>query len=185
MIRFFLLILAVLVFHDSSANAAERGSFRQELRTAITALEQTDNAPPLPQISILRVTSHGQIFSVNEKDQPNSSRIIPAPPITRSASLNDAEKQSLGCLAVGSAGLSIALFADGVNIINVIAGGLVAPTNQLVLYTSLVGVVFASFCAVGQALTPAALMFYERYFEQKTLPEAPIRTKFAPYRQSI
>jgi hypothetical protein len=72
----------------------------------------------------------------------------------------DGEMQSLGCLVGGIAGTGAALAAGGVSVINIVAGGLVPVNSNLALGTALVGVVFASFCAVGQALTPAAIMLY-------------------------
>jgi hypothetical protein len=175
--RTILLAIAVFALFGKSAFAAERASFNQELRAAMAAVERERKTPAPVKISVLRV---------QEEDTASGSRIVPPPPVARYAPINDAEKQSLGCLIVGTAGLGIALSADGVNLINVIAGGIVNPANQVVLYTSLVGVVFASFCAVGQALTPAAIMFYERYINPETEPPSPsMRTKFSPYRQSI
>jgi hypothetical protein len=182
--RKILLAIAVFTLFANSVWAAERPSFSQELRASLLALEAEKKAPAPPRMSILRVQSNrGEM-----NGGTGSQRMIPPPPVARSAPINDAERQSLGCLIAGTAGLGVALTADGVNIINVIAGGVVNPANQLVLYTSLVGVVFASFCAVGQALTPAALMFYERYIspEVESPPPPPsLRTKFSPYRQSI
>jgi hypothetical protein len=176
--RIILLAIAVFALFGKSAFAAERASFNQELRAAMAAVERERKAPTPLKISVLRVQE--------EDTASGGSRMIPPPPVARYAPINDAEKQSLGCLIVGTAGLGVALSADGVNIINVIAGGIVNPANQVVLYTSLVGVVFASFCAVGQALTPAAVMFYERYINPEAEPPSPsMRTKFSPYRQSI
>jgi hypothetical protein len=78
--------------------------------------------------------------------------------------MTSGQAQSIGCLVAGTAGMGIAVMTDGVNLINVVAGGLVQPVSQTVLYTSLFGVVFGSFCLIGQALTPTALMLYDRYF---------------------
>lgn len=111
------------------------------------------------------------IPSGSDEREP-SGRIVPRPPISRPGPISDGEKQSIGCLVAGTVGMGVAMAADGVNVINVVAGGLVMPANQAVLYTSLVGVVFASFCAVGQALTPAVLMVYDHYFPEP-LPETP------------
>lgn len=71
----------------------------------------------------------------------------PAPDMSMSA------KESLGCAVAGISGIAVAIAAGGENLVNVIAGGLVVPANPVVLHTSLVGVVFASFCVVGLALT--------------------------------
>lgn len=89
--------------------------------------------------------------------------------------LTPSQAQSVGCLVAGTAGMAIAVMTDGVNLINVVAGGLVQPVSQTVLYTSLFGVVFGSFCLIGQALTPTALLLYDRYFPQPAPEPAPLR----------
>ena len=71
--------------------------------------------------------------------------------------LSPAVAHALGCLLVGTVGTSIAAFAGTKNVVNIIAGGHVVPASQLALYTAVVGVVFGTFCAVGQALTPLYL----------------------------
>jgi len=75
--------------------------------------------------------------------------------------MDDSVKQSAGCLISGVFGTSLALYAGAENLVNVIAGGIVASGNSLVLYTGIVGVVFASFCAIGQALTPLYLHYVD------------------------
>ena len=72
---------------------------------------------------------------------------------------DDPVKQSMGCLVGGTTGTALALLAGGRNVMNVIAGGGLVPANPGVLYIGLVGVVFASFCAIGQALTPLYLHY--------------------------
>lgn len=87
---------------------------------------------------------------------------LPDDPASRpDGTMDDTVKQSIGCVLGGTVGTTIALAAGGENLVNIIAGGLVAPANPLVLYTGLVGVVFASFCAIGQAMTPLYLYYFE------------------------
>ena len=74
---------------------------------------------------------------------------------------DDSVKQSMGCLIGGTTATAAALLAGGRNVMNVIAGGGLVPANPAVLYIGLVGVVFASFCAIGQALTPLYLHYVE------------------------
>lgn len=80
-------------------------------------------------------------------------------------------KQSIGCVVTGTAGVAAAVAAGGENLINIIAGGIVVPQNRAVLYIGLAGVVFASFCAVGQALTPIYL-----YYTEPPEPAAPTQS---------
>jgi hypothetical protein len=78
----------------------------------------------------------------------------------------ESEINSLGCLVGGSVGMGAALAIGGINISNLIAGGIVPAANPAALYASLFGVVFATFCAVGQAMTPVAVYTYRRYVEE-------------------
>ena len=74
-------------------------------------------------------------------------------------------KQAIACLGVGTAATAGAIAADAVNLTNLIAGGLVPVANLGVLYLGLIGVVFASYCAIGSALAPIYLYY--------TLPTSP------------
>ncbi len=68
-------------------------------------------------------------------------------------------KQSVGCLISGTVATIGSLALGGENLVNLIAGGVVLPQNRAVLYVGIVGVVFASFCALGQAVTPLYLYY--------------------------
>ena len=71
---------------------------------------------------------------------------------------NPAVVQALGCLIAGSVGTGIAGLAGINNVVNVMAGGQVIASSNLALYTAVAGVIFGTFCAVGQALTPLYLV---------------------------
>ncbi len=96
---------------------------------------------------------------VDVKSYGPSFPTLDAPATTPDGGMNDSVKQSIGCVVGGTVGSIAALSAGAENLINVIAGGLVGPANPVVLYSSLLGVVFASFCAVGQAVTPLVLYY--------------------------
>jgi hypothetical protein len=89
-------------------------------------------------------------------------------------------QQSLGCAITGTVGTGAAIIAGGENLVNIIAGGVVAPANKAVLYIGLVGVVFASFCAIGQALTP--LYLYATAPAETPSPDAAPRPAAVPHR---
>ena len=103
-----------------------------------------------------------------------------APDASSTEGWSDTAKQSMGCLVGGTAGTTAAMIAGGENLVNVIAGGIVAPANPIALYVGLFGVVFASFCAVGQALTP----LYIEYFEAPP-PPLPGMNPHMPARPSM
>ena len=71
---------------------------------------------------------------------------------------NPAVVQALGCLIAGTVGTGIAGLAGINNVVNVMAGGQVIASSNLALYTAVAGVIFGTFCAVGQALTPLYLV---------------------------
>ena len=109
-----------------------------------------------PVQPVIQVKSYGPTGSPSTASGNGSSE---------SVEFGESERGSLGCLVGGVAGTAGALLVGGENIINLIAGGLVVPSSPAALYASLFGVVFASFCAVGQAMTPAVVYAYRRYFE--------------------
>lgn len=77
---------------------------------------------------------------------------------------------SLGCIVGGTTGTALSLSAGGMNVVNLIAGGLVPASSPVAMWVALGGVVFASFCSVGQAVTPTVLAAYA-YF----VPPVPVR----------
>lgn len=110
-----------------------------------------------------------------------------SPPASGNGSSNgvefgDSEMASLGCLVGGTVGMAGALAIGAANIGNLIAGGLVPAASPAALYASLVGVVFATFCAVGQAMTPLAIYGYKRFNEPA---EEPGPTLVAPQRSPV
>jgi hypothetical protein len=76
-------------------------------------------------------------------------------------------KSAYACLIGGSTALAASFLVGGENLTNLIAGGVVVPQNQAVLYIALVGVVFVAFCTVTQSLLP----IYTYHFD--TPPERP------------
>lgn len=66
-----------------------------------------------------------------------------------------------GCILFGTAGTAGAVAANSENLINVLAGGVVAPANPAILYIGLAGVVFTTFCTLGMQLTPLYLHYLQ------------------------
>ena len=86
---------------------------------------------------------------------------------------------SLGCIVGGVTGTGLSISAGGLNVINLIAGGLVTAANPTAAYIALGGVVFASFCAVCQALTPAAMATYQYFIPpRRPIPLAPSDARY-------
>lgn len=63
-------------------------------------------------------------------------------------------KQSIGCLILGTGFSGAAVLAGAENLINVVGGGVVPVNNSGILWMATIGLTFATFCAVGAALTP-------------------------------
>lgn len=70
--------------------------------------------------------------------------------------------KSFGCLATGTTGTLAAIGFGPENLVNLVSGGIVTPANSAVLAIGVVGVVFASFCTVGESLTPSVLYMMDR-----------------------
>lgn len=106
----------------------------------------------------------GQAVLLAKSYGPGSQTPQPEAP-SEAGGWSDGAKQSMGCLMGGTVGTTAALIAGGENLVNIIAGGIVPAGNPVALYVGLFGVVFASFCAVGQALAP----LYVDYFAEPPL----------------
>jgi hypothetical protein len=77
-------------------------------------------------------------------------------------------RSAYACLIGGSTALAASIAVGGENLTNLIAGGVVVPQNQAVLYIALVGVVFAAFCSISQSLLP----IYAHYVDTPERPPA-------------
>jgi hypothetical protein len=69
---------------------------------------------------------------------------------------------SYACALLGGAASATTFALGAENLVNVVAGGIVAPANPGILVLGVAGVVFATFCTVGQSLAPAAADLGER-----------------------
>jgi hypothetical protein len=96
--------------------------------------------------------------SIARRAQPILPAQAPAPDLsTPENGLSDDVKEAIGCAAVGSVATVAAVAVGGQNLVNIIAGGVVAPANPGVLYLGLVGVIFAAFCGIAKNLMPIYL----------------------------
>jgi hypothetical protein len=95
--------------------------------------------------------------------KPPATRLIDEAPdmAGQRGGLTAEVQQSIACVLVGGTATAGALSAGAENLVSVVAGGAVPIRNTAVLYLGVVGVVFATFCALGQALTPLALYAFE------------------------
>jgi len=70
-------------------------------------------------------------------------------------------QQAYGCLIGGTTSMVVAFAAGAENLVNTIAGGAVPMQNTGVLLLGVTGIVFASFCALGEAVTPIYVYYTE------------------------
>ena len=83
------------------------------------------------------------------------------------ASHHELIAQSVACLAVGGLASAATLMVGWQNVTNLISGGGSVPgATPSVVALGVFGVVFTSFCAIGQALTP----LYLHYFPEPPAP---------------
>ena len=96
--------------------------------------------------------------SIAPRARPILSAQAPAPDLsTPENGLSEDVTKAIGCAAVGSVATVAAVAVGGENLVNVIAGGIVAPANPGVLYLGLIGVIFAAFCGIAESLMPIYL----------------------------
>lgn len=124
--------------------------------TPTVAMAEAPASPALHPVAY-----HVQMARGSTPSQIAAQRAAPT-----TTALPDSVRGSVGCLMTGTAGTAIAALAGGEEIINVVAGGGLPPTNRLVYMTGLLTVVFVSFCAVGQTMEP----LYTHLMEKETAP---------------
>ncbi|HYD68720.1 hypothetical protein [Azospirillum sp.] len=96
-----------------------------------------------------------------------TSQMMATPMLPAADNLPDDVRSGWGCLIGGTVGTGIAMAANAENLINVIAGGIVAPASPAVLAIGLAGVVFGTFCTLGQAVTPLYVHYFVNQDENK------------------
>ena len=94
---------------------------------------------------------------------------------------SESEQGAVGCIVGGTVGTAASLYIGAANIINLIAGGGAPAASPSALYAAVAGVVFATFCAVGQSLTPLAVKAYRDYYAVPYVPSSPPPLQQPPY----
>ncbi|HYH37420.1 MAG TPA: hypothetical protein VD860_04295 [Azospirillum sp.] len=122
---------------------------------------------------------HAQTRTQSSMEEQYASPLIP--PKLPPQAVPQEVTAAWGCVLMGSAGTVAALTANSVNLLNVVAGGVVTPANPAVLYLGLAGVVFTSFCTLGQQLTP----LYVYYFRGEPQTEIDLAKDVRPRMASV
>ncbi|HYH20139.1 MAG TPA: hypothetical protein VD995_16125 [Azospirillum sp.] len=147
-----------------SASAADR-----QLRVETVDLWSWRGRPAVPANAVASGGSAMQAIpvalapdaSAQAMPEIDSSQMLSTPMIPVRPEASENVKTAWGCVIGGTVGTGVTLAAGAENLINVIAGGLVAPASPAVLAIGLAGVVFGTFCTLGQAVTP----LYVHYFD--------------------
>jgi hypothetical protein len=86
--------------------------------------------------------------------------------------MSASEMQGYGCLAAGGASLVMTALA-GTNEMILVFGGSVTPTTPAGAAVAVSGLIFASVCAVGALVTPAAVRLWRYYYDGARLAPSP------------
>jgi hypothetical protein len=116
-------------------------------------------ADPWPHLSIPQPTTAAPRVAATAAIVPVAMHLPRSPygPIANTAERPYRTAESMACLVTGSAATLAALGLGWENVTNLISGGLVAGAGAGAAALGLFGVVFLSFCTIGQALTPLYL----------------------------
>ena len=79
------------------------------------------------------------------------------------APASDIERQGYGCLAGGGTAAVLSAVGGATETVMIVAGGMLRPTNSIVLWTALAGTVIAAACAAGALATPSVLRLWDYY----------------------
>ena len=74
--------------------------------------------------------------------------------------MNDGEVTSASCAGGATAGMAAAYAAGPSEVIMLIVGGMVVPSNSSVLFLGLFGTIAAAGCTIGSSLQPAVAWLY-------------------------
>lgn len=79
------------------------------------------------------------------------------------APVSDIERQGYGCLVGGGTAAVLSAVGGATETVMVVAGGMMRPTNSVVLWTALAGTVIAAACAASALATPSVLRLWDYY----------------------
>lgn len=78
-----------------------------------------------------------------------------------SEAFTEQTREGIACLVTGTVATGLAVVAGWQNVTNLMSGGIVNATTPAAVGLALFGVVFGSFCAIGQALTPVFVNVFD------------------------
>lgn len=127
----------------------------------IAALTQAATVPAFAQQGFLSMATTTGAAMAQQIGQ-EKARVAQPPGVLGEAS--DAERQAYGCLVGGGAAAVLTALAGATETVKIVAGGMLSPTNTLVLWVSLAGTVIASSCAMSALATPGVVRLWDYYY---------------------
>jgi hypothetical protein len=136
-----------------------RGFFRASI--VVLALTQASPGPAAAQVmaNTSVATAAGAVIAQRAAAEPAAKTAAPGelPPAS------DIERQGYGCLVGGGTAAVLSAVGGATETVMVVAGGMLRPTNSIVLWTALAGTVIAAACAAGALATPSVLRLWDYY----------------------
>lgn len=80
------------------------------------------------------------------------------------APVSDGERQAYGCLVGAGTAAAFTVLGGATETVLVVAGGMLRPTNSVVLWTALAGTVLSAVCAASALATPGVLRLWDYYY---------------------
>ncbi|MFO1039266.1 MAG: hypothetical protein U1E45_20675 [Geminicoccaceae bacterium] len=118
-----------------------------------------------PALSIAQPTSPGPWRYVAVTPAGLGYRPLPPSQLVSdepaSEAFTEQTREGIACLVTGSVATGLAVVAGWQNVTNLMSGGIVNATTPAAVGLALFGVVFGSFCAIGQALTPVFVNVFD------------------------
>jgi hypothetical protein len=141
------------------------GRFRCGLIQATIAalvLSQVSAGPALAQVMVNGAVTTGAGALAAQRAAEETPAKAAAPGTMEP--MSDIERQGYGCLLGGGAATVFSVLGGPTETILVVAGGMLIPTNRVVLWTALSGTVIAAVCAASALATPAVLRLWDYYY---------------------
>lgn len=138
---------------------ARRGLFHAMI--VVLVLTHASTGPAVAQVvaNVSASTAAAAVIAQRGVAEPASKAAEPGvlPPV------NDIERQGYGCLTAGGAAAVLSAVGGATETVMIAAGGMLRPTNPIVLWTALAGTVIAASCAAGALATPSVLRLWDYY----------------------
>ena len=133
----------------------------------ILALTQVAPGPAAAQVlgNIAVSTTTGAVISQRAGEVQRGAAETGANPAAPDElpPVSDIERQGYGCLIGGGTAAVLSAVGGATETVMIVAGGMLRPTNPIVLWTALAGTVIAAACAATALATPSVVRLWDYY----------------------